>query len=630
MPRKQDELLAGDLRRPLVTLAPSIPLRRWRNATWARWLVLLAIAAGLALVVSVGMGHPLQDDNEGLYASVAREMLASHSWILPRLDGVPYIEKPPLLYWVTALSYSIFGVGALSTRAAPVLGLLLSFSAIAWFARREWGERTALLAVCVAAASPLFLGMGRMLMFDLLFTGFYTWSLVAMYESLVRGSGRGWTLAAAAALALAVLTKGLVAIVFVGIIGLALAFSAPRDERRERLLRLIDPAAIALFAAIAVPWHVLAWREEPTFGWFYFVNEHFLRFLDLREPHDYYHGPIWYYLPRMFAAMLPWTMLLLVPAPGARDDAAPRRFLWLAFLVPLVFFSLSGAKANYYMVVTLPGAALLLARRIERIGASLKLASVPLAWIALFGVAVIAGARLVAPAQWPQAAPVLVQSALVLASASLMLVFARRPLAAMLFSAAVAVPFALLLSDYVKTNESVYSGRRMAVEIDARRLRDVFLYRDYEAMSALPFYLHRPVGIIDPNSNELEYGIRLSHDAERFPSLAQFLARPTRRDEAIVVADSRRREFQATPLASRLQQVYRSGKLSLYVWRRRDALRGPVPSERGNDRAWRGHEAANGKESGPARGRPGRTARVRTSQRNSYLSVPYTKRARAS
>lgn len=564
MARKPTELATGGL--PAL-LATALPLRRYASSPWARWAALLALTCGVALLLSVGMDHPLQDNNEGLYAAVAREMLASHSWIVPKLDGVPYLEKPPLLYWMTAASYSLFGVSALSTRAAPVVGLLLSFSAIAWFAWREWGERAAILAVAIAASSPLFLGMGRMLMFDALFTGFYTWALVAMYESLLRDAGRRWMLVAAASLALAVLTKGLVAIVFVGSIGLALAWFAPRAARRERLRRLFDPAAIALFAAIAVPWHVLAWREEPAFGWFYFVNEHFLRFLDLREPHDYYHGPLWYYLPRIFASMLPWSILVLVRAPGARDDAATRRFLWLAFLVPLVFFSLSSAKANYYMVVALPGAALLLARRIERIGASLALATVPLTWIVLFAVAGIAGARLAAPALWPRDAVVLVQWALVLASASLMLVFARRPFAAALLSAAVAVPFAALASDYVKANESRYSGRRMASEIDARGLDRVFLYRDYEAMSALPFYLNRPVGIIDPNSNELEFGIGLRPDAQRFPSVARFAATRPRRDEAIVVADSRRREFQATPLAARLRPVYRSGKLTLYVWK---------------------------------------------------------------
>ena len=565
MARKPTELAAGAP--PALLLAAAIPLRRFASAPWPRWATLAALAFGIALVLSVGMDHPLQDNNEGLYATVAREMLASHAWIVPTLDGVPYLEKPPLLYWLTALSYSVFGVSELSTRAAPVLGLLLSFCAIAWFAWREWGERTAIVAVCIAASSPLFLGMGRMLMFDGLFTGFYTWSLVAMYESLVRGAGRRWMLVAAATLAAAVLTKGLVAIVFTGSIGLALALAAPRGARRERLHRLFDPAAIALFAAIAVPWHVLAWKEQPAFGWFYFVNEHFLRFLGLREPHDFYQGPIWYYLPRIFGSMLPWSMLALAPAAARSEDPAPRRFLWLAFLVPLVFFSLSSAKANYYMVVALPGAALLLARKIERLGPSFALALVPLTWIALFGAAGIAGPRLALPAQWPHDAMNLVQCALVLASASLMLVFARRPLAAVLLSAAVAIPFAALISDYVKANEATYSGRRMAAEIDARGLHRVFLYRGYEEMSALPFYLDRPVGIIDPNSNELAYGIHLRPDARRFPTTAGFIASGARRDEAIVVADSRRRDFQATPLAGRLRPVYRSGKLTLYVWK---------------------------------------------------------------
>src|SRR5690348_10986346 len=120
MARKPTELAAGAP--PALLLAAAIPLRRFASAPWPRWATLAALA-----------------------------------WIVPTLDGVPYLEKPPLLYWLTALSYSVFGVSELSTRAAPVLGLLLSFCAIAWFAWREWGERTAIVAVCIAASSPLFL-----------------------------------------------------------------------------------------------------------------------------------------------------------------------------------------------------------------------------------------------------------------------------------------------------------------------------------------------------------------------------------------------------------------------------------------------------------------------------------------
>lgn len=531
-----------------------------------RWLALLGIAAGLALALALGMDHPIQNNNEGLYASIAREMLASHSWIIPTLDGVPYLEKPPLLYWITALSYATFGVSEVSARAAPIIGLLLVLSAVGWFARRQWGERTAVLAVCLVASSPLFIVMSRMVMFDLLFTGFYTWALVAMYESLVRHAGRRWIAASHGALALAVLTKGLVAIVLLGAIGLALVLAARGEERRLRLRLLFDPPALALFAAIAVPWHVLAWREEPRFGWFYFVNEHVLRFLDRRVPRDYYHGPAWYYLPRVIVAMLPWSALLFVPARANAEDARARYFLWLSFLLPLAFFSLSSAKANYYIVVALPGLAILLARRIERLGTSGWLALAPLAAMALFGALAIAGASLVAPSHWPPMGTALATAAFGLAAMSLALVVLRRPLSAVLVSAAVAIPLALLFSAYLKANESDDSARRIAQDIDARGLRQVYLFQDFEALSALAYYVPHPVGVIDSKSSDLWFGLHLRPDPARFPTVEQFLAAGPRPDAAVVVAESRRRAFEKSALGRQFERVATSGRASLYAW----------------------------------------------------------------
>ncbi len=535
-----------------------------RRLPW-RWLALFTIAVTLALALSVGMDHPVQNNNEGLYASIARDMLASGSWVVPKLDGVPYLEKPPLLYWITAISYAIFGVSEVSTRAAPIVGLLLMLSAICWFARREWGERSALIAMALAVSAPLMVVMERMLMFDLLFTGFYTWCLVAMYEAMVRGAGRRWMLAAYAALALAVLTKGLVAIVLVGAIGLGLVLSAPAAGRRARLRLLFDPLAIALFAAIAVPWHVAAWLEEPRFGWFYFVNEHILRFLDRREPRDYYHGPWWYYLPRTFAALLPWAALAFVPAPASAEDAPARRFLWLAFVLPLAFFSLSSAKANYYMVVVVPAAALLLARRVERLGDSRWLAVVPATSIAVFVALGIAGARIAAPNAWPHSAPVLVMAALMSAIFSLLLVAMRRPVAAVLASAVVALPLAQLFSDYLKVNEGHDSARRIAGELQARGLDQVYLFRDFESLSALAYYVPHPVGVIDSQSNDLWFGTHLHPDVARFPTLEQFLAGPRRGDVGIVVSKSRRGAFEASALGREFSRVASTGAASVYA-----------------------------------------------------------------
>lgn len=546
-----------------------------RRLSW-RWAGFLAIAFGFALVVSVGMDHPIQNNNEGLYASVARDMLASHSWIVPTLDGVPYLEKPPMLYWVTAISYALFGVSEVSSRAAPVVGLLLVLSAVYWFARREWEERTALAAACLVASSPLFVGMGRVLMFDMLFTGLYSWALVAMYQALAHGAGRRWMRVGYGALALAVLTKGLVALVFFGAMALALLLIMPARVRREAVRVLFDPAGLALFAAIAVPWHVLAWREVPEFGWFYFVNEHLLRFLGAREPRDYYHGPWWYYVPRAAAALFPWALLALVPPRREADDGAAGRFLWASFLVPLVFFSLSGAKANYYMIVALPSAALLLARHAGRLWDSGWLAVVPLFWLLLFGVLDVAGPALAAPAQWPASAARLLGAGCSICVAALALVALRRSGAAIVATAAVAIPLAVLFSDYLKANEGESSARRIAQEARAEGLQRIFVFRDFESMSALAFYVREPIGVIDSRSNDLGFGLRLRPDPDRFPSIERFSALEARPGVGIVVANSRRADFERTPVRGQFAPVWSSSRVTLYAWRGPSRMRSAV------------------------------------------------------
>jgi len=141
-------------------------------------LVTLCGLAVLAALLCAGLAHPLQNLNEGLYARVAQEMLESRDWIVPTLDGVPYLEKPPLLYWIAAASFALFGPGEVAARAAPWLGAVLMLSATAWFAWRRYGARVTLLAALILASCPLYVGLARTLLFDGLFSGLLAWALV--------------------------------------------------------------------------------------------------------------------------------------------------------------------------------------------------------------------------------------------------------------------------------------------------------------------------------------------------------------------------------------------------------------------------------------------------------------------
>ncbi|HSQ04303.1 MAG TPA: phospholipid carrier-dependent glycosyltransferase, partial [Burkholderiales bacterium] len=130
---------------------PTLPFWMWEA------LALLPVLGVLLL----GLGHPLQDLNEGLYARIPQEMLESGQWIVPTLNGVPYLEKPPLMYWLTAAAYAIFGANEASARIGPVTGILLLLSAVYWFARQHLRGRTPMLATWMVASTPFAIVLGR-------------------------------------------------------------------------------------------------------------------------------------------------------------------------------------------------------------------------------------------------------------------------------------------------------------------------------------------------------------------------------------------------------------------------------------------------------------------------------------
>lgn len=335
--------------------------RRGRNV-----LVFAAIACACAFLFLFALGQPpLTSPNEGLYAEVAREMLARGDWLIPRANGVVYFEKPPLAYWLTALSFRVFGVSAFAARLPSALSGLATALLLFAGGRRLLGTRAGLVAAATFATSVGFLLLARQVMFDSLLT---LWTTVAVtgfwFGTEPDGrprSRRGWLLAGYAAVGLAVLTKGLLGLVLPALVVAAHA-AMTRDSRRVRAAW--SGAGLLLFLAIAVPWHVAASLRHPRFAWFYFVNEHWLRFLGRRTPPDFHKDPI--YAPAAAALLLvfPWTGLL----PAALREAARRRadgsrsslgvFLasWVA--APVLFFTASRTRTYYYLLPVVPALSL--------------------------------------------------------------------------------------------------------------------------------------------------------------------------------------------------------------------------------------------------------------------------------
>ena len=295
-------------------------------------------------------------------------MLRSGDLVTPRLDGVPFLDKPPLFYWLEAAAFAAFGVHVWSARLATALlgfaGCALVYAA----GSRLYGRRAGLLGALVLAANPYHFGASQYVNQDLAVA---TWISAALLAFAVgdRREGRDrlrWLLAGYAAMGLAVLTKGLIGLALpLGAVGLFVAVAG----RWREVPRYALPAGLALVAVIAVPWHVVAHGRNPDLLHYLFVVQHFQRFAGsgFNNPA----GPAFY--PAVVAAgLLPWTPLL--PAALSRAWRAFRRdrlegrtdLLLLAWpALVLVFFSIPRSKIAGYALPALPPLALLVGRELD-------------------------------------------------------------------------------------------------------------------------------------------------------------------------------------------------------------------------------------------------------------------------
>ncbi len=326
---------------------------------------------------------PLLDDADSVHAEVAREMLARHDWITLYADGIRYLEKAPLLYWSMAASFRVFGVHTWSARmplAFSALALLLVVYALGrrMFAS-EWAGFFA--ALVLASSFGLFI-FTRTLIPDAMVCLWLTIAMLAFWRSLDEPT-RASAATFAAACALGVLTKGLIGLVFpLLIIGIYLLMT----RRLAHLRRWHPLLGLLVFFAIAAPWHIAAGIANPTVGlpvgalptqgnvhgwyWFYFVNEHVLRYLNQRVPRDYDTVPLALFWGLLLVWLMPWSAFLVhalrrVPLNrwwqrATLEPAEEARLLLLVWAaVPMIFFSFS-TRQEYYVLPALPAFSLLL------------------------------------------------------------------------------------------------------------------------------------------------------------------------------------------------------------------------------------------------------------------------------
>ena len=324
--------------------------------------LLLVLVSGTYLYTATE--RAILDDGDALYAHVAQQMVARGDWVTPHANGVRFLDKPPMMYWLMALSYELLGVTEFAARLPSVLALIGTVCLLYFMGQS--GEPSAGLAAGLAAAfcvgSFLFT---RMVFPDMLFVFFLTLSLASFWRWFARADDPVLpAMLFYAALAGAVLTKGLLGLVFPVAILALFFFLWVRDWKR--LKGICMGRGILLFLALAVPWHVLAARRNPGFLWYFFVNEQFLRFLGKRQPFDYESISLPLFWILILVWLFPWTVFL----PAARyllqspqGEMKGRRAMiclslsWVA--VVLAFFSVS-SRIEHYSLPLVPPFALLL------------------------------------------------------------------------------------------------------------------------------------------------------------------------------------------------------------------------------------------------------------------------------
>ncbi len=369
----------------------------------------LVVAALTGIIWFSLLGYrDLFDPDEGRYAQIPAAMADSGDWLTPRLNGVKYFEKPALQYWASAVVFKLAGKGNASARLIPALAGYLGALFAALLAHRLFGARAAWFAFLFTGSSLMWVVMGHVLTLDILLSTFLFIGMgclaIAQQERCDTARLRNWMLAGWVALAMAVLTKGL--------IGLALPVTSvmvyslwQRDWQIWKHLQL--RGGLLLFFVMVSPWFIAVSLKNPEFAHFFFIHEHWDRYTS-----NVHHrgGPIYYFVPLLLLGLLPWLLVSLdalvrpafkwLPENAGGFDAA--RLLWSFVAVTFVFFSLGNSKLPAYILPLIPAVTVLAAQRManaERLGADRWLMALlgPLLLLLSFNLHWLADERFVLP-----------------------------------------------------------------------------------------------------------------------------------------------------------------------------------------------------------------------------------------
>ncbi|MBI5883455.1 MAG: glycosyltransferase family 39 protein [Elusimicrobia bacterium] len=518
------------------------------------------------------LAHPLWEVDDARYAEVPRAMAASGDWAVPRLNGFEYVEKPPLWYWLAASSYAALGVAESSARL-PLAGLALLAAAGVWWLG-SWLPRegtppgeggppdTALTAALAFSTCAGFLALSHSITPDLPLTAFLTWCTALILRALAHPEDGRWAGPLAWFFAgLAFLSKGLVALLFPGLWSVALLALFP--ALRRGWPGLAAPAGPLCFLLVTGPWLLCMEDRRPGFLRFFFIEQHFQRFLTPKYNRP---GPWFFFLPVVAAGLLPWTHLAAAGLGTAwrewrgKSWRAPSLALWS--LGVILFFSASRSKLATYIMPALPHLCLL---------AAMAAPSAAKRWVRLAGASAgvlllasaaavfVPGVRALAPdagAAWACAA------ALALFGAGQLAALSRRwSLLGPAAGALLALGAGLRGMDLA---EPFVSSRPISREIVSRAGPGDLVYCYGTFLHGLPFYTGRTVDRMIYWVGELHYAQRDPANADRFGDDNAIRALPLRgKTVFVVLRSSEGRYFKTLVKPEDLRRFQSFGRWSL-------------------------------------------------------------------
>ena len=507
------------------------------------WWLLIAVA----LIWFANLEYrTLVKPDEGRYAEIPREMVASGDWVTPRLNDLKYFEKPPLQYWATATAYTLFGehqwTSRLWTGLTGFAGILL-----VWFAGlRLFGREAAGYAALLLSSSMLYVLMGHINTLDMGVTFFLTLGIVGLLLGQAQADmskQRNWMVLAWAGLALAVLSKGLMGLVLPGA-ALFIYCIVQRDFGVLKRMHWLP--GLAMFFVITVPWFMLVMKANPEFFERFFIYEHYTRFTtkDLGR-----YQPWYYFIPILLVGALPWTVLMFYTLLHTfRNSRLPdgmfntRRFLliWAVFIY--VFFSVSGSKLPSYLLPMFPALALLMGNRIAEMRERALFWQVspviPVA-LALLGLALNVGKLASTPGQaelYPHYGAWLIATALVLLAGllagMLMLWRGKKPVAVTVLALSALLSAQIGVSGY-ETVARERSAKHIAEAIRGEVKAGVPFYSVLTYEQTLPFYLQRTFTLVQ-YQDEMAFGIR--QEPQRWiPTIEEFAGVWAAQREALAI-----------------------------------------------------------------------------------------------